>query len=68
MHGLPVRFVVRFTALPGRGAWEAVLRLEDPGEPLAGATGGTPQEALAALLPQVSELGSVARPARSPVW
>ena len=69
MHGLPVRFTVRFTALPVRGEWQAVLRPEGSDAPdlaLATATGATPQTALAALLPRVGQLsghtGYLARP------
>ena len=53
MHGLPVRFMVRFTALPAAGAWEAALLAQAHGaggEPLACAAGATPTDALAALL------------------
>ena len=52
MHGLPIRFVVRFTALPSAGAWEAALlaQAHTSGEPLACAAGATPADALAVLL------------------
>ena len=56
MQSLPVRFVVRFTALPGRGEWEAMLRPAGPDAPdlgLATATGASPEAALKALLPMV---------------
>ena len=58
MRSLPVRFVVRFTALPGRGDWEAALHADGPhgsGEPRAWATGATPEAALAALMPSVGQ-------------
>ena len=56
MHGLPVRFVIRFTALPRRGEWEAMLRPDGPEAAdvgLATATGASPEAALKALLPAV---------------
>jgi hypothetical protein len=55
VHGLPTRFVVRFTALPASGAWEAALIAqthEAAAQPVACGTGATPADAIAALLAQ----------------
>jgi hypothetical protein len=55
VHGLPIRFVVRFTALPAVGAWEATLLAQPPTpdtQPLASAAGASPADALGKLLAQ----------------
>lgn len=53
MQGFPVRFVVRFTALPVSGAWEATLCRDGSEGANATATGSSPEDALRALVPQV---------------
>jgi hypothetical protein len=53
LQGFPVRFVVRFTALPGHGEWEAVLLHEEPGTSVATATGASPEVALTSLMPLI---------------